>query len=53
MHRTMTVDRKALRLQLRQRRRELPAAQRMAAAESLAGHLLSLPFAPDTGFVAG
>ena len=49
----MTVDRKALRLELRQRRRELPAAQRMAAAESLAGHLLSLPFAPDTGFVAG
>ena len=49
----MTVDRKALRLELRQRRRELPAAQRLGAAESLAGHLLSLPFAPDTGFVAG
>jgi len=49
----MTLDRKALRVELRRRRRDLPAAQRMAAAESLAGHLLSLPFAPDTGFVAG
>lgn len=46
-------DRAALRRQLRQRRREIPAADRIAAAEKLAEHLLALPFAPKTGYVAG
>ncbi len=49
----MTDPRQALRSELRQRRRALPAANRIAAAEALAGHLLALPFAPDRGFVAG
>jgi 5-formyltetrahydrofolate cyclo-ligase len=38
--------RQALRHDLRQRRRDLPAAERIAAAESLADALLALPFAP-------
>ena len=38
---------------MRERRRALPAAQRIAAAEALAARLLALPFAPRTGFVAG
>jgi 5-formyltetrahydrofolate cyclo-ligase len=42
-----------LRRQLRERRRSLPAAERIAAADRLAGHLLSLPFAPTRGPVAG
>ena len=46
-------DRVALRMQLRQRRREIPAAERIAAAEKLAERLLALPFAPSTGYVAG
>ncbi len=49
----MTQDRKALRARLRERRRTLPAAQRIAAAQMLAGRLLALPFAPREGFVAG
>jgi 5-formyltetrahydrofolate cyclo-ligase len=49
----MTADRDQLRQQLRASRRAIPVGQRMAAAESLARGLLSLPFAPDTGFVAG
>ncbi len=48
-----TQDRAALRRQLRQRRREIPAAERIDAAEKLAERLLALPFAPDTGHVAG
>ncbi|TWI06174.1 5-formyltetrahydrofolate cyclo-ligase [Luteimonas cucumeris] len=49
----MTSDRTTLRRQLRQRRRDIPAGGRIAAAEQLAGHLLALPFAPSTGYVAG
>ena len=53
----MTVDRAAhrrqLRAELRQRRRDLPAARRIAGADRLAEHLLGLPFAPATGYVAG
>ena len=49
----MTDDRADLRRTLRDRRRQLPPAARIAAAEALATRLLSLPFAPDTGFVAG
>jgi 5-formyltetrahydrofolate cyclo-ligase len=49
----MTIDRDRLRKQLRTSRRAIPVAQRMAAAESLAQHLLALPFAPASGFVAG
>ncbi len=46
-------DRAALRRELRQRRRELPAAQRIAAADGLAARLLALPFLPKDGYVAG
>lgn len=49
----MTDDRDALRQQLRALRRSLPAAQRLAAADALAERLLALPFAPQTGAVAG
>ncbi|KAB7630601.1 5-formyltetrahydrofolate cyclo-ligase [Stenotrophomonas rhizophila] len=49
----MTDPRSALRQQLRQRRRDLPAAVRLAAAEQLADGLLALPFAPTQGHVAG
>ena len=46
-------DRVLLRRELRQRRRDLPAATRIAAANALADHLLALPFLPSSGFVAG
>ena len=46
-------DRHDLRQQLRQRRRALPAAERIAAADALAERLLALPFAPQQGYVAG
>lgn len=49
----MSIDRKALRADLRQRRRGIPAAQRIAAAQALAARLLALPFAPQEGHVAG
>ena len=49
----MTADRAALRRDLRERRRTLSAAERIAGAQRLATHLLSLPFAPQTGYVAG
>jgi len=49
----MTLDRVALRRQLRDRRRGIPAVERIAAADALARRLLALPFAPDSGFVAG
>ena len=45
--------RRALRHDLRERRRALPPATRIAAAEALAARLLALPFAPTTGHVAG
>ena len=47
------ADRVRLRRELRQRRRDLPAATRIAAAEALADRLLALPFLPAAGFVAG
>ncbi len=46
-------DRDALRRAMRERRRALPAAERIAAADALAARLLALPFAPDRGRVAG
>ncbi|SEL63712.1 5-formyltetrahydrofolate cyclo-ligase [Pseudoxanthomonas sp. GM95] len=45
--------RTALRRSLRQRRRELPAAQRIAGADALAKQLFALPFFPERGYVAG
>ncbi len=49
----MTSDRAALRRDLRARRRAIPAAARIAAAEALADRLLALPFLPATGYVGG
>ncbi|TWG91620.1 5-formyltetrahydrofolate cyclo-ligase [Luteimonas sp. J16] len=49
----MSETRGALRREMRDRRRALPAPRRIVAAEALANHLLALPFAPRTGFVAG
>lgn len=49
----MSQQRTELRRQLRQRRRDLPALARLAAADALAERLLALPFAPASGFVAG
>ena len=49
----MSVDRAALRRELRSRRRALTAGDRIAAAERLSTHLLALPFAPSSGYVAG
>ncbi len=46
-------DRAALRRELRERRRALPAAARIAAADALADRLLALPFLPAQGYVAG
>jgi len=46
-------DRALLRRELRQRRRDLPAATRIAAANALADRLLALPFLPSSGLVAG
>ncbi|WP_240095877.1 5-formyltetrahydrofolate cyclo-ligase [Thermomonas flagellata] len=50
---TPDADRAALRRQLRQRRRGLSAAQRVAAAEALGERLLALPAHPRRGYVAG
>ena len=49
----MTCDRKTLRQHLRAARRALPVAERLAAAEAVAGQLLALPFVPASGLVAG
>ncbi|MDH5822921.1 5-formyltetrahydrofolate cyclo-ligase [Luteimonas sp. RD2P54] len=49
----MTDDRTALRRELRERRRAIPAAGRIAAAEALAQRLLALPGLPDRGYAAG
>ncbi len=49
----MSAERDRLRRALRQRRRDLPAARRIAAADALATRLLALPFTPDRGYVAG
>ena len=48
-----TDGRSALRRRMRDARRALPAGERIAAADALASHLLSLPFATRRGFVAG
>ena len=47
------TDRHALRRELRERRRALPAPTRIAAAEALADRLLALPVASGSGHVAG
>ncbi|MFD0326277.1 5-formyltetrahydrofolate cyclo-ligase [Lysobacter gummosus] len=49
----MTDDRSTLRRALRAQRRNLPAAVRISGAEALAANLLALPFAPQSGYVAG
>lgn len=49
----LAADRRQLRTLLRGHRRALPPATRMAAAEQLATHLLSMPIAPSQGYVAG
>ncbi len=49
----MPQDRSALRQALRERRRALPPATRINAAQALAGHILALPFLPREGYVAG
>ncbi|MEL1266073.1 5-formyltetrahydrofolate cyclo-ligase [Pseudoxanthomonas putridarboris] len=49
----MTVLRDALRRELRTRRRAIPAAERIAAADALAARLFALPFFPASGYVAG
>ena len=49
----MTTARTALRKELRARRRAIPPAQRIAAAEALAERILALPFLPAQGDVAG
>ena len=49
----MTLDRASLRSGLRSQRRAIPAPQRIAAADALANRLLSLAFAPESGYVAG
>lgn len=49
----MSLDRDALRRELRKRRRALPAAQRIAAADALGERLRALPFLPASGYAAG
>ncbi|MFT3755063.1 MAG: 5-formyltetrahydrofolate cyclo-ligase [Pseudoxanthomonas sp.] len=46
-------DRAALRRELRQHRRAIPAPARIAAADALATQLLALPCLPERGYVAG
>ena len=47
------ASRAGLRQALREHRRALPPAQRIAAAEAVAARLLALPWAPQRGHVAG
>ncbi len=49
----MTQDRPSLRKALRERRRALPPATRINAAQALAAQILALPFLPREGYVAG
>lgn len=49
----MIEGRSAQRRRLRAARRAIPASERIAAAEGLATRLLQLPFAPESGLVAG
>jgi len=48
-----TLDRAALRSDLRARRRALPAGERIAGAEQLAARMSALPPVPDGAHVAG
>lgn len=50
---TLQTQRATLRQTLRHRRRTVPVAERIAAAQALADRLLRLPFAPTQGQVAG
>lgn len=50
---THPEDRGALRSRLRETRRGLPASERIAAAERLAGRIAALPCMPSAGRVAG
>jgi 5-formyltetrahydrofolate cyclo-ligase len=50
---SMGDERAQLRRELRQRRRAIPAGERIAAAQSLAARLLTLPFSPASGAGAG
>lgn len=47
------AQRRHLRDRMRQQRRQLSPAQRVSAANTLAANLLALPFAPQSGYVAG
>lgn len=47
------AQRRQLRERMRQQRRQLSPARRVAAANTLAENLLALPFAPTSGYVAG
>ena len=49
----MSDSRATLRRELRARRRAIPPAERIAAAEALAGRLFGLPFAPQAGHAGG
>ncbi|AXI83369.1 5-formyltetrahydrofolate cyclo-ligase [Xylella taiwanensis] len=49
----MTDNRSTLRQQIRTHRRAIDKHARLAAAEALAERLLTLPFAPQSGAVAG
>jgi 5-formyltetrahydrofolate cyclo-ligase len=49
----LNAPRDALRAGMRARRRGIPAASRIAAAEALAARVLALPFLPRAGAVAG
>jgi 5-formyltetrahydrofolate cyclo-ligase len=49
----VNTERARLRRELREKRRAIPAPQRIAAAQSLAQRLLTLPTAPHAGHVAG
>lgn len=49
----MSADRASLRRELRARRRAIPPAARIAAAEALAERILALPFLPAVGDLAG
>lgn len=51
--RNRAAGRRQLRQDLRTRRRALPAVDRIAAADTLATRLLTLSFAPQSGYVAG
>ena len=48
-----TASRQRVRDQLRAMRRQLTPARRIQGAQTLAARLLELPFAPESGYVAG